>query len=383
MNEAAQFYGTIADAVAGLALVASFWQTAPTRLRIAGAFAGALCALSGAVQGDPGLTGTGLLIASVNVFRWQQLERITRRVRRTNELDLSIDWLRPFMVERKCRAGEMLFFKNDAADGMFYIESGIVRLPEIDVQVGHGQLFGEIALFSPDKRRTLTAQCATDATLLYISERDLLRLYFEKPEFGLYLIQLITKRLTQDLTTFETSAVTDALTGVPNRRGFDEALYLTWQRALTVTPPRPVALLVLDIDYFKRYNDSYGHAAGDACLQFVARALRDGTPPNALLARYGGEEFAAVVYDVDEAEALAIGERMRANVYNASMLHAGSPFGRVTISIGIASQTPSDPHGAQRLFEAADRALYEAKATTRNRVVVGTMPFASDVPTTQ
>ena len=163
--------------------------------------------------------------------------------------------------------------------------------------------------------------------------------------------------------------VTDALTGLANRRHFDLALVEEWARAQR--SGQPLALLMVDVDFFKPYNDHYGHQAGDDCLRRVAHFLR-GAARRAgdLVARYGGEEFAVVAADTDLAAALSLAEAMRATVAAAAIPHAVTPVagGTATVSIGVAVTVSKFGETPERLLLRADAALYLAKSQGRNRV---------------
>lgn len=162
----------------------------------------------------------------------------------------------------------------------------------------------------------------------------------------------------------------DALTGIANRRYFDEVLEREWQRA--VRQKTPLALIMLDVDYFKIYNDTYGHLAGDSCLHFVAEALETTTKrATDLVARYGGEEFAIILPETDEAGALAVGERIQDFIHRAKdELPASVLQTAITVSMGIAAEIPRLSQQPSELIAAADRALYEAKQAGRNRIVL-------------
>ena len=160
----------------------------------------------------------------------------------------------------------------------------------------------------------------------------------------------------------------DALTGIANRRQFEEALTREWQRARR--NGEPLAVLVLDIDHFKDFNDDHGHAAGDDCLRKVATALqgtlRLGTD---VVCRYGGEEFAAILAGATAEQATVTAERLRAAVRALAIPHARSPVAPIiTISAGVASQVPSASDRAEELVKSADVALYAAKRGGRDRV---------------
>lgn len=162
--------------------------------------------------------------------------------------------------------------------------------------------------------------------------------------------------------------VTDPLTGVANRRRFNAALEETWRDARA--RDAWLGLAMIDIDWFKRFNDTEGHQAGDRCIRSVAAILAKAAPPDAIVARYGGEEFAVLLPGADEAALVTAGEVMRGAVEAARMTHPGSPLGAVTISIGVASCRPSPRLREEGLVRAADEALYRAKAAGRNRVAV-------------
>ncbi len=161
---------------------------------------------------------------------------------------------------------------------------------------------------------------------------------------------------------------TDPLTGIPNRREFDAFEARAWR--LGARDKTPVAVILLDIDFFKIYNDSLGHQAGDDCLRQVAQALVScATRPLDLVARYGGEEFVAVLGGANIHEALVVAERMRNAVQDLGVDHPGSSHAVVTVSVGIASITPQDGQDSETVIKAADEALYYAKAAGRNCVV--------------
>ena len=163
-------------------------------------------------------------------------------------------------------------------------------------------------------------------------------------------------------------SATDGLTRIANRRSFDEGLQREWERA--IRQGTPLSLVMADIDFFKRYNDTYGHVAGDACLQQVAAALRSGVREGGdLVARYGGEEFAVLLAGADAGAARAVAESLRAGVEALALPHAGNPAtGVVTISLGVATMLPSHEHPPTALVERADEQLYRAKEHGRNRV---------------
>jgi diguanylate cyclase (GGDEF)-like protein len=186
---------------------------------------------------------------------------------------------------------------------------------------------------------------------------------------GFILIEIIlvwTFNRELRLVVAEREATRDGLTGLYNRRFFDQVLHCELTTA--IRSGREVSLLVCDIDQFKLYNDNYGHQQGDMCLQRVAVCLERNLGRNIdWVARYGGEEFVVVLPDTDLAGALHVGERLRQAVMDLDITHIESKVAPVvTLSIGAASSTENaDPKG---LFECADRKLYRAKKNGSNRV---------------
>lgn len=191
-----------------------------------------------------------------------------------------------------------------------------------------------------------------------------LRLKFEIDRRETYERKL--EALTHQL---EQLSLTDALTGVANRRHFDQTLRAETNRATRAGIP--LALLMIDIDHFKRYNDTYGHQSGDECLQRVAATLALGaTRPGDLVARYGGEEFAIVLPHIDLAGAQIVGTRLCTDIAALAIPHRASlVIPVVTLSIGVAAFTPGANADPQALIATADQALYRAKEQGRNRVV--------------
>lgn len=163
-------------------------------------------------------------------------------------------------------------------------------------------------------------------------------------------------------------ADTDGLTGVVNRRAFDEVF--AGEAARAARDGTPLSLLMIDIDWFKAYNDTYGHPAGDDCLRRVSRILAGcARRPADIVARYGGEEFVALLPGTDMAGARILGEEFSAGLREMNIEHSGSPLGRVSVSIGIATgRGIALRNTADRLIATADAALYDAKARGRNSI---------------
>ncbi len=195
--------------------------------------------------------------------------------------------------------------------------------------------------------------------------------YQSRRDFLLTVLLTMEKRKTELLNEkLREMSYVDGLTGVANRRKFDEYLEAEWERARRMG--RPLSLLLIDIDFFKRFNDIMGHLEGDECLRKVARAIRDSLRRGVdLVARYGGEEFAVILPETDLTQAEKIAERIREAVMNLNIPHPGSDVSdRVTVSVGVVSVIPQEGMSREDLIEMADRALYLAKKRGRNRVEV-------------
>ncbi len=177
------------------------------------------------------------------------------------------------------------------------------------------------------------------------------------------------ERLNQELQRL---TATDGLTGVANRRRFDEALDHEWRRAARSNAP--LACVMIDIDHFKAFNDRYGHLQGDACLRQIASALvSTARRAGDVVARYGGEEFAVVLPGTSAANARLVADQLRTDVAALRIPHDASTTGpHVTISLGVASIIPKVGVSPATLVAAADRALYQAKRSGRNCVELST-----------
>ena len=179
------------------------------------------------------------------------------------------------------------------------------------------------------------------------------------------------EQLAEANRTLQKLSSLDGLTGIANRRSFDETLKREWKRA--VRGDKPISLIMLDIDSFKLYNDYYGHQGGDDCLKKVAKGLTAAIHRGAdFLARYGGEEFSAILPDTDLNGAVKVAEEMRQAVKSLQIEHANSKVDKfISISIGVAAVVPQQDSEADIIVAAADQALYKAKEEGRDRVKSG------------
>lgn len=209
-----------------------------------------------------------------------------------------------------------------------------------------------------------------DVTVLCCSiqfalERQYLRLELKEKNEAL-------KKLSKELTTanheLERIAVIDSLTQISNRRRFDTVFMVEWMRLMR--EEQPLSLILCDIDYFKAYNDTYGHQAGDQCLHQVAQAIaRAAKRPADLVARYGGEEFVVVLPKTDPSGAVHVAEAIRAEIEELCIHHRSSSIGpQISLSLGVASMIPNRAIAPSQLIEQADQAMYMAKEQGRNQV---------------
>jgi two-component system chemotaxis family response regulator WspR len=219
----------------------------------------------------------------------------------------------------------------------------------------------------PEKIELLARIRAHTKSYLAQRERDAAFVTMSKLQQQL---EKMNNELTRSNDELQRLSTLDGLTGVANRRRFDEILEREWQRA--ARSGAPLSLIFADIDFFKRYNDHYGHQAGDDCLKQVAGALQQTVHrPADLVSRYGGEEFVIVLPETAPEGALAVAEKVLGNVANLRIPHATSGVSDcLTLSIGVATLTPAGDETAEELIGAADQALYCAKEHGRNRIQV-------------
>lgn len=197
------------------------------------------------------------------------------------------------------------------------------------------------------------------------------------------LVQELIQGLEVERNEAQKSAQTDGLTSLANRKQFDETLareFLREERS-----QKPLALIMLDLDHFKRFNDRYGHVAGDECLRRVAAALQTALRrvPD-LVARFGGEEFVVILPDTTMNGATVVAERLRMAVESLAIAHEDSETSEyVTVSIGVATSDPRKMDRPDRIVQLADEALYSAKRKGRNRVEISSSSAALEVAAVQ
>jgi diguanylate cyclase (GGDEF)-like protein len=180
----------------------------------------------------------------------------------------------------------------------------------------------------------------------------------------------LTQRLRDANQILQWLSTQDALTGLSNRRSFERVLDREWARSAREL--RPLSAIMMDIDFFKAYNDHYGHLKGDDCLRQTAQALRGRLKrPGDFLARYGGEEFLALLPNTDRRGAYSVARTFHDTIDMLHIEHVASPIhDHVTLSLGVATIVPSSRGNSEDLLRAADQALYDAKRQGRDRIVV-------------
>jgi hypothetical protein len=184
-----------------LLLVASFAMPTIIWLRTLAIASNAVMILYGIIVPDYGVLVFGVVLLAINVYRLIEMRRLVEAAREASAASgapLSIDWLLPFMRPIDVAKDQVLFRKGDIADAMYFISAGRVRFDELGIEIGKGNLFGEIGIFSSDRARTSTATTIEPSALLHISAERVRELYYQNPEFGFFLVGLITRRLMED-----------------------------------------------------------------------------------------------------------------------------------------------------------------------------------------
>ncbi len=226
---------------------------------------------------------------------------------------------------------------------------------KIHLEVMSSDEIGQLA----DNFNNMTTQLLKRDAALYLAQNELENQVAKR-----------TQELMEANAELQRLSFLDGLTGIANRRYFDEVLEKEWQRAKR--SHTSLALIILDVDFFKTYNDTYGHVAGDECLKKVAKILKDSTKrATDLVARYGGEEFTIILPDTDIRGANQVGETVRINVEKLGIKHKKSLISHnVTISVGIAVVEVAWDSSPMEMVAAADQALYQAKQKGRNRIEI-------------
>jgi hypothetical protein len=189
--------------VGAIFFVATLLTQTMVPLRVANMFGCAFFAGFGALAGDVKTLLLYLLLLPINGLRLRQMLRLVKKAREATQGDTSMEWLKPFMTERKYRKGDILVKKGDPADEMFLTVTGRFLVTEIDVELPPGRLVGELGFLSPNNRRTATVECTEDAQVLTITYEKLLEIYFQNPQFGYYFLVLTSQRLLENIARLE------------------------------------------------------------------------------------------------------------------------------------------------------------------------------------
>jgi hypothetical protein len=201
--------------LATIFVVATYTMTTMIPLRIFGILANlTLIALAIPMRHYPTLILHGILLP-LNVYRLHQMLQLVRDVKRSVNSDLSMDWLKPFMTERKCEAGEVLFYKDEKAEDMYYIVSGRYRLVESEIELPVGALVGELGMLTPTNARTQTLECVEGGEVLSVSYSQVEQLYVQNPEFGFYFLKLASARLLENIGRLEEQLAEQVQAGAP------------------------------------------------------------------------------------------------------------------------------------------------------------------------
>jgi diguanylate cyclase (GGDEF)-like protein len=348
--------------LASALVFATFWMRTPVRLRQVAIASNVVFFIYGILMAAWPIAILHAILLPLNLLRLRELRDLIKKVQAALTGDLNMDWLRPFMQSRKFAAGEYIFHKGDSQIDVLYIVSGNVRLPEIEVAVGTGELIGEMAIFSQEKERSLSALCVTDVEVLHMPADAFLKLYFQNHEFGLFLVRLITRRLLQDtqllgsminernsqLERLRFHTDVDEATGIANRRACEARLNMEWSRALRT--PAPLSLIVA------RIEDRHGRAWSDEVLAAVALALGScASRASDLLARYDGE-FVAILPNTAQG-AKPIADEMARAIADLEVPTASISAGDLYLSSGLATRTPQKDIPSKVLLEEAYRDL--------------------------
>jgi hypothetical protein len=189
--------------VGAIFFVATLLTQTMVPLRVANMIGCAFFVGFGALAGDVKTFLLYLLLLPINAYRLRQMLNLVKKARSATQGDTSMEWLKPFMTERKYRKGDVLFKKDDAADEMFLTITGKFLVTEIDVEVPPGRLMGELGFLSPNNRRTAAVECTEDGHVLTITYEKLLEIYFQNPQFGYYFLVLTSQRLLENIARLE------------------------------------------------------------------------------------------------------------------------------------------------------------------------------------
>src|SRR6476659_4870606 len=199
----AQHAGTAGALFASIFVVATTTMRTMIPLRVFGILANVVLIVTAIPSHNFLVMGVQVVMLFVNSYRLHQMLQLVRDVKKSVNSDLSMEWLKPFMTERKCATGEVLFYKDEKADSMFYIVSGRFRLVESGIELPVGAIVGELGMLSPSNARTQTLECVEAGVVLSVSYDQVEQLYVQNPAFGFYFLRLASARLFQNIGTLQ------------------------------------------------------------------------------------------------------------------------------------------------------------------------------------
>jgi CRP-like cAMP-binding protein len=220
----AEHVGTAGSLFASIFVVATYTMRTMIPLRVFGMLTNIVLIVSSLPTHNYPQLALHAVLLPLNAYRLHQMLQLVRDVKKSVNSNLSMEWLKPFMTERKCEAGEVLFYKDEKAEDMFYIVSGKFVLVESGIQLPVGAIVGEFGMLSPSNTRTQTLECKESGMVLSVSYRQVEELYVQNPAFGFYFLRLVSARLFQNIGKLEerlaaptaaSSAATSAQTGPP------------------------------------------------------------------------------------------------------------------------------------------------------------------------
>jgi diguanylate cyclase (GGDEF)-like protein len=303
------------------------------------------------------------------------------------EVENIVGYFHPLDVEKD----QILFREGEEGRQLYIVESGSIaisiELPDGSnkelAKFGQGEFFGEMSIFE-DAPRSATCTVKESGRLLTMDQGDFFRIMVVHPFIAIKMMYRMLNRVTQRLRntsgflsdmvrwgeTARKRAITDELTGVYNRRFLDDALKENFRRSKS--EKKPFTLIMVDLDYFREINESYGHEVGDQVILEVVEVFRKSFRKRDIIARYGGDEFSVILPNTSIERAVEIAEKVRRDVEKLDLLSGREgPVQSITTSQGVAN-FPASAKSLEGLREAADQALYKAKDAGRNQVATPT-----------